>query len=82
MGSTRSWAADMEDEDRTCPHGTVNKYFDVCRCAGCESDRAEAGIVSEMADDLRYKIHEALRKASPDKRAIIFDRIKHILSLP
>ena len=82
MGDTRSWAADKEDENRTCPHGTVNKYFDHCKCAGCEKDRAESEIISRTTNSLRFEISEALRKASPSKRAIIVDRVRHVLSLP
>ncbi len=54
MGSTRSWVADMEDEDTTCKYGVVSKYFDDCRCEGCKADRVLWGEVLDMSNKIKY----------------------------
>lgn len=52
MGSTRSWAADMEDETVVCKYGVERKYFDTCRCDGCKVDREHR----EAADAKSWQI--------------------------
>jgi hypothetical protein len=82
MGSTRSWAADMEDEDRTCPHGRVTKYFDKCQCDGCKRDREREESAMSATRSLEWEIYESLLKKSDKQREILIDRIKHALSYP
>ena len=52
MGSSRSWAADMEDEIVVCKYGKESKYFDDCKCDGCKVDRAHR----EAADAMSWRV--------------------------
>jgi len=66
MGSTRSWAADVEDDDKTCKHGVVSKYFDTCYCDGCKSDRILWGEVCSMGDRIRSIAIDFFSKTSKE----------------
>jgi hypothetical protein len=37
----------MEDEEITCRHGYVSRYFSTCECAGCINDREQAFIKNQ-----------------------------------
>lgn len=68
MGDSRSWAYSMEDEEKTCRHGVVSKYFDKCTCIGCTQDRAIENNIAKMADKIRSAAYKALYSESPDRR--------------
>lgn len=77
MGSSRSWAADMEDEETTCKYGVVTKYFDTCRCEGCNSDRRLWAEVQIKADSVRSKAVDLFSKTpKEDWGKIVSIRIK------
>lgn len=79
MGSTRSWGADHEDEDKTCRHGAVTKYFDRCLCPGCLADAAERTRVAGMVAQLKRAAEQALEKEAPERRQWRFEHFMKLL---
>lgn len=77
MGSSRSWAAYMEDEVTICKYGVESKYFDNCKCDGCKVDRAhraEAETMSWRVKDKALELFISLPKEDWDK--VVSIRIK------
>jgi hypothetical protein len=67
MGSSRSWAADMEDEEKTCKFGVVTKYFDTCVCVGCKALRQRDSRLDIKAREVMYIARELFAK-TPDEQ--------------
>jgi hypothetical protein len=80
MGSSRSWAADHEDDDVTCRHGTVRKYFDTCRCPGCKDDREHNERVRRLADQIRSQAYDTLSKTPIERLDWKADLMKRLVS--
>lgn len=76
MGSSRSWAADMEDEIKVCRHGNETKYFDTCMCDGCITDRALAKYRSEMIEKLVYHYRSGLNILNTDQLERMSEKIR------
>ena len=60
MGSSREWAADMENELTTCIYGYTTKYFDQCDCPNCVYDRAKSAKARTLANTIAYDILDTL----------------------
>lgn len=79
MGSSRSHAADMEDETKTCRHGVETKYFDTCRCDGCKADREIAEEHSRLADSVRWAFLQRTSTMNPEQRRWYAGHIRKIM---
>ena len=79
MGDTRSWGADRENDDKTCRHGAVTKYFDCCRCPGCLADAKERERVSHMVNRIKRAAEQALEKEAPERRQWRFEHFMKLL---
>ena len=62
MGDSRSWAADMEKETKTCQFGNTVPYFDICQCKGCQDVR-----------DFNFAVRQKVRSLEP----ILWDVFKN-----
>mgnify|MGYP000742778640 CR=1 FL=1 len=65
MGDTRSWAAEKEDETKTCKYGKVRKYFDKCTCDGCRVEKAESDRLEQLIKDFSYDLKIKLKDMHP-----------------
>jgi hypothetical protein len=67
MGSSRSWGAEKEDEDKVCQFGVVSKYFDTCCCEGCEKLRERNSKISVLSNRVRSEA-EKLFSSLPENQ--------------
>lgn len=67
MSDSRSWGAMMEDEIKTCQFGVTTKYFDTCRCTGCEALRNRSQRI-DMAAKKVYNAALKVYRETPDEQ--------------
>ena len=76
MGSSRSFAADQEDEVTICKYGQESLYFDSCQCKGCNADREEYADALRMSETISSLFLQRLMKLHPSMREDELNRIK------
>lgn len=66
MGDSRSWAADMEDEIKTCKFGVKSRYFDKCTCSGCTALSERNSRIQQKINDVKYAAQKVFQETPDD----------------